>query len=310
MGASADGKWEIRMFRHGIMVMAFFFALFLAGCARADDDMELETLVRELGNASPWTPEKVERITGLRLEPAGNPGDRDLKAAANVVFAERFTLRAIDLRIRAPAYRIGLMALEIAPAPCFSLERLQKTWPGLAFSEPPSPHGNMPVYYNVREAWGRLSFGFAHKDFKPTCLVSIVFLPNKELETLIRALADGGWRRLDRIEFALGAQLTGSRAAGGYHAENVEGVEPYETGLRFASVRAKLAPATQAPQEPEISRLTLALALPLPNSGCFSLTRLRQTWPHLPRPVRTEQETIRFGFDRHGCLKTLAFTEK
>jgi hypothetical protein len=294
------------MFRQGIMI--FFFALFLAGGARADDGMQLETLVRELGDAYPWTPEKVARVTGVRLEPAGTSGDRvrDLKAAAPAVFAEGLTLREIDLRIRAPEYKIGLMALTLAPSPCLSLERLRKTWPDIAWDGAPPPHGNTPVYYDVRQTWGRLSFGFAHENFLPTCLVNIVFLPNKKLETLIRSLVDGGWRRLDRIESALGAPLTGSRATGGYTAENVDGIEPYEPGLRFATVRAKLDPAMQEPGEPKIARLTLTLA----DSGCFSLPRLRQSWPALPHPLRTEQETIHFAFNARGCLETLTFSEK
>ncbi|MDR2689461.1 MAG: hypothetical protein LBB76_06850, partial [Azoarcus sp.] len=99
--------------------------------AWAHDGMKLEALVRELGNAHPWTPEKVTEITGVRLESAGSRGDEDMKSATTAVFAEGLTLREIDLRIRSPKLVIGLMVLTVDPLPCMTLERLRKTWPDL-----------------------------------------------------------------------------------------------------------------------------------------------------------------------------------
>lgn len=142
---------------------------------------DLFKLIQDLVASRPLSVERVEKVTGHKLEPLP-PG---ALAAPNRMFSsfrsESLTnplVRTTDLRIPkldmpGAVARDGFLSIGIQSTVCVSLQDVMARYGDKPELLVPSAHGprTLPMGYVYRFPWGKLTFGISRQ--KPECLTSV-----------------------------------------------------------------------------------------------------------------------------------------
>jgi hypothetical protein len=140
-----------------------------------------EKLLQKLGDAYPWSVDKLEKVLGVRLAPKTNQFNEYIISygANDVAYADELLVSEVELRLKKETGDFILLILRIDKnTTCITREKIKHIYPDLVLTSVPSGHSwEEEARFSAKQVWGRLSFGF--KENRPNCLYSIAFIQNE-----------------------------------------------------------------------------------------------------------------------------------
>lgn len=141
------------------------------------NDDEIFTLVEYLTKQRPFSPEKIEKVTGLKLEIVDNKSNEYFNKYISVAKDDNIS-SSFSIELRVPtsksSHSDGMLILGIQKEVCITQDDVINRYGEGEFT-PPSPgmHPDIAKYYiSYRYNWGKISYGLKYKD--PKCLETIV----------------------------------------------------------------------------------------------------------------------------------------
>jgi hypothetical protein len=134
--------------------------------------IDLWTLLDALPSRMPLDAQQVQAAFGVSLEQVSANEYVDFFEGGPVHLADGVDIEDLDLRVHKHEPLHRLLALSLA-GHCIERSAVLSRYDGLQISDHPrSTFPDQQTYWSTRQAWGKLSFGFAQG--KPDCLRTVV----------------------------------------------------------------------------------------------------------------------------------------
>jgi hypothetical protein len=142
-----------------------------------NSEARLFNMIDLLSEQRPFSPQKIEEITGIELKLNKNESNDYFSKYRSDEKTEKNDFN-LSLELRLPtsesSHSDGLLILRIKPGICIKQDEIIKRF-GIGEPKPPSPNMHPEkalLYIAYQYRWGKISFGF--KYYEPKCLEAIV----------------------------------------------------------------------------------------------------------------------------------------